>query len=92
LFKVWIYVIFKPNQETSLAMELKKLIHQLRHENSRMGEVTREIEKDKRYYSLQNVAQLKEYLNKRLIRKGFLNEFVELLRIHEIIHEYEVVD
>jgi hypothetical protein len=57
-----------------------------------MGEVTREIEKDKRYYSMQNVAKLKEYLNRRLVRKGFLNEFVELLRIHEIIHEYEVVD
>ena len=73
-------------------MELKKLIHQLRHENSRMGEVTREIEKDKRYYSVNNAPQLKEYLNRKLVRMGFLNEFVELLRIHEIIHEYEVVD
>jgi hypothetical protein len=67
-------------------MELKNLIHKLRNENSKLGEVTREIENDRNYHSYQNEQKLKDYLSKKMNRKGMLNDFVELLSIHEIIN------
>ncbi len=67
-------------------MELQKLIHRLRYENSCIGEVTREIESDKQYYSFRDESKLKDYLNRKLLKKGMLNEFVELLWLHETIN------
>ncbi|MGB0805431.1 MAG: hypothetical protein ACPGRC_01995 [Salibacteraceae bacterium] len=67
-------------------MKLQNLIHKLTDENSKLGEVTREIENDSNYHSYQNEAKLKDYLSKRMIQKGMLQSFVELLSIHELIN------
>ena len=67
-------------------MKLQNLIHKLRDENSKLGEVTREIENDSNYYSYQNEQKLKDYLNEKMIQKGMLNSYVELLSIHELIN------
>ena len=68
-------------------MKLQNLIHKMRHENSPLGEVTREIENDANYASYQNEQKLKEYLRKKMKQKGMLNSFVELLSIHELINQ-----
>jgi hypothetical protein len=67
-------------------MKLRQLIHQLRNENSILGEVTREIESDTNYSSLTDENSLKDYLRKRLYKKGMLSGFVELLFTHELIN------
>ena len=67
-------------------MKLQKLIHQLRHENSPIGDVTREIEKDKIYTSFKNETKLKEYLSRQMLQKGMISGFAELLSVHELIN------
>lgn len=67
-------------------MKLKNLIHTLRNENSKLGEVTREIENDRNYHSYTNEQKLKDYLSKKMNQKGMLTSFVELLAIHELIN------
>jgi len=67
-------------------MKLQTLIHRLHNEKSKIGDVTREIEKDQMYYSYKDEARLKDYLNKKLLSKGMLTGFVELLALHELIN------
>mgnify|MGYP001038930234 CR=1 FL=1 len=67
-------------------MKLKNLIHTLRNENSKLGEVTREIENDRHYHSYTNEQKLKDYLSKKMNQKGLLTSFVELLSILELIN------
>jgi len=67
-------------------MELQKLIQRLHHEKSRIGDVTREIEKQRMYHVYTDESRLKEYLSKRMKKKGLLTDFVELLSIHELIN------
>lgn len=72
-------------------MKLKNLIHKLRNENSKLGEVTREIENDCNYHSYHNEQKLKDYLFKKMLQKGLVTSFAELLAIHEFIN-YPVSD
>jgi len=67
-------------------MELQKLIERLHNEKSRIGNVTREIEKQRMYGIYKDESKLKEYLRKRMKKKGLLTDFVELLSIHELIN------
>lgn len=67
-------------------MKLRNLIHQLRHENSAVGEVTREIERDDKYLSFKDESKLKDYFRVKLFKKGMLNGFVELLFVHELLN------
>jgi hypothetical protein len=67
-------------------MELQKLIHQLRHENSSIGTVAREMEQDAQYTSFKDESKLKEYMSRKMVRKGLLTGFVELLAVHELIN------
>ena len=67
-------------------MELQQLIHSLSSENSTLGEVSREIEKDSKYYSYKDEKALKSYLNQKLLHKGMLVGFCELLATYELIN------
>ena len=67
-------------------MKLQNLIHQMRGENSAIGEVTRAIEQDSHYGSLKDESKLKEYMSKKMFQKGLLTGFVELLSVHELIN------
>lgn len=67
-------------------MNLQELIHSLSRENSNLGEISREIEKDKKYYSYRDEKALKDYLNRKLLRKGMLVGFCELLATYELIN------
>ena len=67
-------------------MKLQNLIHQLRYENSAVGEVTREIESDNMYTSFKDESKLKEYMSKKMLQKGMISGFSELLMVHELIN------
>jgi len=67
-------------------MKLQNLIHQMHGENSAIGEVTRAIEQDSHYNSLKDESKLKEYMSKKMLQKGLLAGFVELLSVHELIN------
>ncbi len=72
-------------------MKLKLLIHKLRNENSKLGEVTREIESDINYHTYDNEKKLKDYLSQKLKQKGMLTSFVDLLATQELIN-YQVTE
>lgn len=67
-------------------MKLKNLIHQLSGENSAMGEVTREIEKDENYSEYKDEKRLKDYLNKKMLKKGMHDAYISVLLTHELIN------
>ena len=67
-------------------MELQKLIQRLHHEKSRIGNVSRVIEKQRMYNTYKDESRLKHYLSKRMKKKGLLSDFVELLTIQELIN------
>ena len=67
-------------------MKLQNLIHRFRNENSAVGDVTREIEKDTLYTSFKDESKLKKYMSERMLQKGMISGFAELLRVHELIN------
>lgn len=67
-------------------MKLHELIHTLSTENSPLGELSRDIERDGHFSNEINEQHLKEYLNKKTLKSGRHSQFVDLLFLQEIIN------
>lgn len=67
-------------------MNLHELIHTLSKENSPLGELSRDLENDRHFVEEVNENHLKEYLNKKTLKSGRHNQFVDLLLIQELIN------
>jgi uncharacterized protein (DUF1919 family) len=67
-------------------MKLHDLIHTLSRENSPLGELSRDMERDRHFDHKVNERHLKEYWNKKTLKSGRHGLFVDLLNIQELIN------